>query len=339
MALAGHGLRRGYWIAAVLFTAAAVTVMCFSVSFVTTIHDEKKEPFELTVTAPSYLAITEQTIMDFRSIADVVDATGVLEVPATAKSEKYTTDLTLVGIDGDYLYGLNYTEGEPFPESGAMPWIILSKAAAQSFIDPADKTKHGTDYMPDIDWLNADFSLVLGDSTISAKVSGLFEGDEPAAYIGQNIAKQILQGQGLSSGYTGAYVRITNIGTSKSVSNAITAFGYEVANSDSDRQTKWDAQTRAAIYLAVLAVAGFFVAGMIRQTGSAVDRENEQRRVETLRWAGMSGAAIRGIGIVQGIFLALIGTAIGITVHYFIAALVGLNSGTTSNFALTLLIM
>lgn len=335
LALAGHGLRRGFEAASVLFTAAAVTAMCFSGAILTAVHSEKAEPCELTVTAPSYMAITEQSVEDFRAIADVVDATGIVEVPVTAGSGKYTASLTLVGIDGDYLRDLTYITGELFPEGGAMPWITLSKAAAQSFIDPAGKTTRTANYMPELDWLNADFSLILGDGALSAKVSGLFEGDEPAAYIGPDIARTLLQSQGLASGYTGARVRVTDIGAAEAVSKAVTDLGYEVANRDSGRQEKWDAQTREAVYLAILAAAGLLCAGMIRMTGSALHREEERRRSDALLWAGVSETAIRGIGILRGVYLALAGAALGMAVHYLAAALAALGD-TSSNFALTL---
>ena len=101
LAMAGHSLHRSFDTAGTLFTAAAVTVLCFSGAILTTIHDEKAAPCELSVTAPSYLAITEQSIQDFRAIADVMDATGTVEMPVTAVSGKYAASLTLVGIDGD----------------------------------------------------------------------------------------------------------------------------------------------------------------------------------------------------------------------------------------------
>lgn len=329
LALAGHSLHRGIDTACVLFMAAAVTVLCFSGAILTAIHSEKAEPCELAVTAPSYLAITEQSVQDFRAIADVVDAAGFVEVPVTVASGKYAASLTLVGIDGDYLRDLTYVTGEPFPESGAMPWIVLSKSAAQSFIDPEDKTKHGTDYMPDIDWLDADFSLQFGDGTVSAKVSGLFEGDEPAAYIRQDVARALLQGQGLPSGYTGTRVRTTNIGAAEAVSEAITSQGYEVANRDSARQEKWDTQTREAVYLAILAAAGFLCTGMVRLTGAALHREEKRRQTDALCWAGVSESAIRGIGVLRSIHLAFIGTVLGIAVHYLVAALAALGDTTT----------
>lgn len=336
LAMAGRGLHRGFDTASVLFTAAAVTALCFSGAILTTIHSEEAEPCELAVTAPSYLDITEQSVQDFRAIVDVVDATGIVEIPVTAASGKYTASLTLVGIDVDYLDDLVFATGDLFPEGGAMPWIALSKASAQTFIDPSDKAKRTTNYKPEIDWLGADFALNLGENTITAKVSGLFEGDEPAAYIGQDIARTLLQGQGQASGYTGARVRVTNIGTSEAVSKAITNLGYEVANQDTARQEKWDTQTREAVYLAVLAAAGFLCAGMVRRTGTALHRAEKRRQIDALRWAGMSEAAIRGIDILRGVYLTLLGAVLGIAAHYLIAALVGLDSGTTSNFALIL---
>ena len=315
MALACHGLRRGVGTASVLFTAAAVTALCFSGTLLAAIHSEKTEPCELSIVAPSYLAITEQSVQDFQAITDVVDATGIVEVPVTAKSGEYAAGLTLVGIDGDYLDDLVYTTGETFPAGGAMPWIALSKAAAQSFIDPSDKTKRSASYMPDIDWLGAEFSLDLGESTVSARVSGLFESDEPVAYIGQSIAKMLLQNQGQASSYTGARVRVTNIGTAESVSKTITGLGYEVEERDSARQEKWDAQTREAVYLAILAAAGFICVGSLQLAGSAADKENDQHRVEALRWAGMSSFSIKTLHRISRLYQCLLGIGIGIVLY------------------------
>ncbi len=335
LALAGHGAHRGLEAASVLFTAAAVTALCFSGALLAAVRAEKAEPCELTVTAPGYPALTEQSVQDFRAIDRVVDAAGTVEVPVTAESGKYTAGLTLVGIDGDYLDDLVYLMGEPFPTSGAMPWIVLSEAAAQSFTDPEDKTRHGAGYMPDIDWLEADFFLELGGGTVSAKVSGLFEGDGPAAYVGRDIAKALLQSQGQAAGYTGARVRVTDIGAAEAVSRAITDLGYQVENRDSARQEKWDARTREAAYLALLAAAGLLCAGMARMTGAAVGRRESRRRDDVLRWAGMGEAAIRGLGALHSVYLALAGAALGIAAHFFIAALAALGDP-SSVFALRL---
>lgn len=336
LALAGRGLYRGLEAPSVLFTAAAVAAMCFSGAMLINAHSEKAKPCELFVTAPSYLSITEQTVQDLRSMTGVADATGTVEVPATVTSGDYTAALTLIGIDRDYLDGLTYTQGDVFPEDGAMPWIILSDTAAKSFVDPADTAKRTASYMPKIDWLAADLSLDMGGGAVFARVSGLFESDGPAAYMGLDIAKTLLQSQGQPSGFTGARVRVTNAGAAGSVSEAILAMGYGAADPDGARPEKWDAMTREAAYLAILGAAGLLCSGMLRLTGAALHREEESRRADALRWAGVSRRVIRGLSALRGAYLDLTGAALGTAVHCLTAALVALDPGVSSGFALTL---
>ena len=336
LALARHSRRRGFDSAFVLVTAAAVAALCFSGAILTHVRGEKSAPCELAVTAPGWLTVTEQSVQDFRAIAHVVDAAGVVEAPATVRCGKYTAGLTLVGIDGDYLDGLVYITGDRFPDGGAMPWIVLSRAAAQSFVDPEGRTKRSASYMPDIDWLGAEFSLEMGDRTVSARISGLFESDEPAAYVSRDMARALLQSQGLPDRYAGARVRVTDTGAAQAVSQAIGDLGYQVEDRDSARQQTWDSQTREAVYLAILAGAGFLCGGLFRLTGAALDREQARCREDALRWAGMSEAAIRGVGVLRGVYLALLGGALGAAAHYLTAALVGLDGETASSFALKL---
>ena len=333
--LAARGIHPGFGTAHVLIMAFAVACFCFSVAIWSSVKVEKAEPCELTVTAPSYLDVTEQTIQDFLGIPDVVDATGLVEIPVIAESGKYTASLTLVGIDGDYLDAA-YSVGEAFPVDSAMPWIVLSKAAARSFIDPADKTKHDANYMPSIDWLDADFALTVGENIISAKVSGVFEGDTVAAYISQNMAKQLLQRQGQPSGYTSAAVRITNIGTAETVTKAISALGYEVANGDKTRQEKWDVQLREAVYILILGIAGFLCSVMLKVTNRVVIRQDRQRRDTALRWAGATNTLIRMLDFVSYCYLDVAGVFLGILLHYAVAAFIPMELRESSNFALTI---
>ena len=335
LALARRGSRRGYQAAVVLFTAAAFTALCFSAAIFMTNRSEKSQPCELAVTAPGYLSLTEQTVQDFRAIPQVVDASGIVEASVQITTGKYAAGLALVGIDGDYLHDLVYTTGEPFPESGAMPWLVLSEGAAKTFADPEDETKHTASYMPDIDWLGADFTLHVGGSAVAARVSGVFEGNGPAAYVRLDSLRALLQSLGQPSGYTGVRVRVTSIGAAEAVSRAITDLGYQVENRDSARQDKWDARSREAVYLAVLAAAGILCACLVTVAGAARSREADRRRADVLRWAGMSDATIRGLGLLRGAYLALLGAVLGIGVHALTAALVAL-ADPASNFALTI---
>lgn len=333
--LAARSIRPGFGMAHVLITAFVVVCFCFSVAIWTSVSAEKAEPCELTVTAPSYLDLTEQTVQDIDAIPDVVDAAGLVEVPATVESEKYTASLTLVGIDGDYLE-VAYSVGDVFPSDSAMPWIILSEAATKSFVDLTDKTKHDANYMPSIDWLNANFALTVGNSNLSAKVSGVFEGNTVAAYISQDMAKQLLQRQGQPSGYTSAAVRITNIGAAEAVTKAISALGYEVANGSDARQEKWDTQLREAVYILILGLAGFLCSVMVKTADSAVNRLERQRRNTALRWEGAADRLIRMLGFVRYCYLNVAGILLGILLHYAVAAFIPMELRESSNFALTI---
>ena len=108
-----------------------------------------------------------------------------------------------------------------------------------------------------------------------------------------------------------------------------------MANRNSNRQEKWDAQAREAVYLAILAAVGFLCAGMIRRTGAALHREEKRRQTDALRWVGKGEDAIRGIEILRGVYLTLQEMALGIGAHYLIADLVALGNP-SSLFVLTL---
>ena len=334
LALSLRGLRRGMNGLAALLTSAAAMAMCFSGAMLAAVRAEEAAPCELTVTGPGYLAITEQTVQDIRAVDGVVDATGTVEVPAGLACAEHTASLTLVGLDGDYLRG-DYILGGAFPAGGAMPWLTLTRAAARSFVREGDDARHGADYLPELDWLGGAFTLTAGQSVLSARVSGLMEGEDPVGYMDLAAARRILQSQGGTGAFTGVLVRVKNAGTAEAVSAAVAAMGFAAAERDTGRQQAWDARMREAIYLAAVAAVSLACAAMVRLTGAARDREGRRRRAEALRWAGMSRRAAEGLDLLGGLWLGLAGGAAGVCAHYTAAALAGLG-GAESAFALTL---
>lgn len=316
--LAIRNIQPSFGVAHVLIIAFAVACFCFSIATWETVNMEKAEPCELKVTAPSYLDITEQSVQDIITISDVIDASGILTVPVTARSGKYESSLTLMGIDGDYL-DVTYSAGSVFPTGSAMPWIILSEAAAKTFMDPMDKAKHDDNYMPSIDWLDAEFALTVGENIIAGKVSGIFEDENAAAYISQDMAKQLLQRQGRSSSYTSIAVRVTNIGTAGAAAKAISGLGYEVTGRDDSMQEKWDVQLRESFYTLVLGIAGACCAVMLEVTYKTVDRRRNQSRNYTLSWLGMSSDFVRWLDIVRYCCLESAGIGLGVLFYYTIS--------------------
>ncbi len=333
--LAGRSLRWGFAIAYMLVLALATACVYFAGAIWVSVAEEKQEPCELTVTAPSYLEITEQTIQDVLALDGVKGASGLLELSASVTSGSYTANLHLTGIDGDYL-DVTYTQGGMFPEESAMPWLVLTETAAKSFADPDKKTQEKTDELPPIDWLGADFALQTGEMTVTAGVSGLIEGQEAAAYISRDMAKELLQRQGQSGRYTAAVVRIRNIGAAEAVTEQITALGYQVENMDTARQEKWDSQLREALYLLLLGTAVLACAAFMKKVDALKNRDGDGSREQALRWMGMEEGRIRALRAVQQLFLSAGGAALGITICYILAAAIPPELRDASDFALTL---
>lgn len=330
-----RSIRASFAAAYLLALAIATACMYFAGAIWWNVRTEKAAPCELTVTAPSYLELNEQTVQDILDIPNVLDASGQIAASASAKSGSYTADLNLTGIDGEYL-DVVYTQGELFPDSSAMPWLVLTEAAAKSFTDPDKSAQKKTDELPPIDWLNADFTLQVGDVTVAAKVSGVVEGDEAAAYMSQSALQTLLQRQGQSASYTSAVVRIRNIGAAEAVTEQVAAMGYSVENMDSARQTKWNNQLREAVYLLIVCAVVFVCTELIKKVDTLKNRDMEYAREQALYWMGMTAESIQTLWLVQRLFLNIVGATLGVALSSIIAAAIPPELRETTNFALSL---
>ena len=317
--LAGKTVRPGFGAACALLTALGTACLCFAGTIGAEVRAEKAAPCELAVTAPSYLAVTEQTVQDILDIPGVLDASGVLALSGTAAAGKYTAGLSVTGIDGEYLR-LEYELGGGFPAGSAMPWLVLSREAAKSFADPEDKTRRTGDDLADIDWLEEEFTLTLGESDIPARVSGIFQGDEPVCYMSQDMAKQLLQRQGQPSGYTGAVVRIDGAGAAQAVTKAIADMGYQAQGDEAARQEGWDARGREAAYILAMALGSSGCAAMTGWAARAVHGEEDREQDTALVRMGLPPAAAARLRRTGRAYPVLGGIALGVLAWALIRA-------------------
>ena len=330
-----RSMRPGFAAVYILALLLATACFCFAGAIWADVWTEKQEPCVLSVTAPGYVELNEQTIQDMLEIPEVVEASGRLELSVKVTSGSYTADLNLTGIDGAYLDAV-YTQGGLFPEQSAMPWLVLSEAAARSFTDPDKAAQKKKDELPSIDWLSADFTIQTGEITVAAKVCGLTDGEEPTGYISRDMAKTLLQRQGQPAAYTSAAVRITNIGAAEAVTQQIAALGFQVENMDSARQVKWDLQLREAAYLLLLGASVFVCAMLIRTAEGLRNRDRECAQTQALRWMGMPAAKIRALGLAGDICLDILATALGVVVSYIVAWAIPPEMREGTNFALSM---
>jgi len=191
---------------------------------------------------------------------------------------------------------------------------------------------------PNIDWLNAGFSMQSGDGGwIVSRVCGILAGEEkqePAAYISLFTAKNLLQKSGQSTEYTGANIRITNIGYADSVSQEIAALGLNVTNSNVELQAKWDTELKEMTYLIVIGVFCLLCTTVLMAAQRKISMLEQKETWKMLQWIGMKKIDIVRLFLIQAVIISLIGIAIGITVSTSLPSFLPPEMKETSIFAI-----
>ena len=311
---------KGRWMALIVLGFAISTIcLCFYGAVLTAVDQEKSLPYELNVSSGS-TSLSDNAIAEISEIPDVTSATPVLQVPASIKAGEYSAQLTLEGIYAGYLSG-EFAQGGIFPDSSVMPYIVLNEAACKQLSDEENGKAYvtGTETSK-IDWLKASVSVQANEGVRPAvsKISGILateeEGGEPAAYIGISSAKSLLQRSGQNTDYTGAFVRITNIGCAKSVSGAIAALGLSVAGSVDELQAKWDAEMKEAVYLVVIGVFCLLCSAVLTAAWRRISLLEHDDVYRTLQWIGMKDKDMGKLFAMQSLMISIIGAAVGIIV-------------------------
>jgi ABC-type antimicrobial peptide transport system permease subunit len=345
--LAWKNLKGSWAVLPAIGFAIAAFCLCFAGAILTVVQEEKAQPYEIIVAAQESKSLTDSNIYEMTKIEDVTAITGILEVPAIVISGEYTAELTLTGMDSQYIGG-DYTVGSAYPADTVMPYIVLNGAARKAF---SAKSASGSDNSgdttasaaPEIDWLNVSFTVQLGEETkpVTAKVCGLLtasdeKDEEPAAYISLSSAKTLLERSGQTTGYASIRVRVTNIGSAESVSKGISALGLSVSNSTEDLQTGWDADIKEFTYLLVIGVFGLLCASFLLAAWRALSLCRHRHEFEALRYLGMKERDIRRLFAVQTGLLALIGIAVGILTALVLPSFLSTDEAMDTNFLLTI---
>jgi len=341
--LAFKGLRRGW--AAIIVLGIMMSVVCFSFAgaIQLSMKSEKAKPCELTIQASDTAKLTDQSVSDILQIPNVMAATGMMEVPVTLKSGKYTATLTLCGIDRGYLKD-GFSFGGLFPETSVMPYIVLNGAAVKQFVDKENPpAPDQTDYAPAINWVSAGIALSFGEDAskpITSKVCGILEskGEEeeetPAGYTSISVAKELLRNQNMPAEYTSIAVRLQSIGLAKDVAKRISDLGYTASDPSVELQAVWERREMEMTNLIMVGAIGLLYFSFLI---AAVDRGNlfeEHRQLDTMRWIGMTTSNLKVIYFLRTAIADTVGVFLGITISYIIPSFVPEEQTATSIFAL-----
>jgi ABC-type lipoprotein release transport system permease subunit len=335
---------KGRW-SALSFLGMAVSAfcLCFAGAIVTTVQDEKAQPYELIVSAMGSADIGESAVAELLKIPDVKAATPILQAPVTIKTGNYAAQLTLTGLDAGYFDGI-FAQGGIFPAASVMPYILLNEAACKQFAEVSADAKSidaqvGSDDqtvssntntdrntgsnadMPKIDWLNVSFSVVIGEDGrgITSKVCGILSENDtldapPAAYISLAVAKDLLRKSSQPGDAKTAWVRIANIGCAEAVSRQIDALGLDVTNANVQKQAEWDAKMKEMVYLMVVAAFCLSCAALLLAANRAIALEQQKSAFDLLRWMGMKDRTLSRMFVLYALMVALTGSVIGIAI-------------------------
>ncbi len=284
----------------------------------TTMQEEKSQPYELGV-IPGSTEVTDYAVLQISELENVEAATPVLEVPVSIAIGEYTAQLTLVGIEADYL-NEELSQGNMFPDSSVMPYIVLNEAALGQLMIESSNTAIDME-TDNTDWLSESVSIIASEGMrpVVSKISGILakvdeQEQEPVAYISISVAKQLLQQSGMKADYTRMSVRVKNIGSTESVSKSIAELGLMVENNNDELQRKWDMETKEMTYLILIGVFSLLCSAVLMMAWRKISMLEQKSALSMLRWVGMKRKQIIGIYMLQSLLIALFGVVIGIIV-------------------------
>jgi len=315
--LALKGTKSRWTSLALLGMAVAAFCLCFAGAVFMKVQEEKSQPYELIAAAVGNESIDANTIADMLELPDVEVATPVLQLPVTLQTGDYYAQITLTGINADYLNGV-ISQGSLFPADSVMPYILLGESACKQF---TENEKDAGKETPQIDWLNANYSLQIGEGglSVTSKVCGILsDGDdtdaEPTAYISLSVAKLLLRQSDQPTDSNVVWLRITNIGCAQAVSRDIAALGLSVINPNEQQQAEWDAEMKEMVYL--LAVAAFCLAccSVVLGAHRAIMQERQKETIEQLRWMGMRNGALSRMFQLHAGFISALGAVVGLII-------------------------
>lgn len=303
--------------------AIAAFCLCFAGAVHTSVQQEKSQPYELGVAAETG-SISDSSVATILEIEGVTEATALLEISATVQADEYSAELALIGINADYI-ARKFSQGGMFPDSGVMPYIIINEAALKQFKAEGGNTQNNDWYensstqsdAPEVDWLAAEVTIHVGEGerSVVAKICGILadgeENQEPAAYISLSAAKKLLLESGQDTGYTGARVRISNIGCADAVTKGISALGLTVTNSTADLQSGWDAKLKEMTYLIVIGGFCLLCCAALMAASRRISLYEKAQAYQALLWIGMLERDIRRMFVLQSAMISISGAAIG----------------------------
>lgn len=264
---------------------SALVMLCLGLYFIfpacksfLQLQSEKHTPFEI-------IASTDKSYIDLNTILQIdgiQNASPIMQANVELTYEDYSLQCQMSAVYSNYL-NLYLMEGAIFPDSSNMPYLVLNKAAAESFVNDGSETTVSIE----------DTVLLKSEgSERKAIVCGIFDdnSDSPVVYMSYTVAsKSFAQG-----GTTKVALSLANKSYADRVISNLQKYGL-YATVDSSTGLAWNLMEQqvwqtAAISIALITCSIILIRG--KRSAELKDKKGERAG---LLMAGLTANEVREI--------------------------------------------
>lgn len=275
------------------------------------ISAEMQNPCELTAYAAD---ISDSDITEIAAIDGAVSTTAVIEYMSTLSVGDYRQDITVYGINPDYISGF-ITDGVLFPEQSMMPYVVLNKKAMTGFTDARNKPV----YSDSVNWQGQ-----LSDmSGRAVSICGIADDGKPAPCGYANIAslKNVILENGGAPAYSFVWLRLSGLEYEEQAISRLTGMGFDTVSNTAELRAKLKNEASIAKCIFAGSVTALFAAGVIVFNKSKADYYIKNAEYKTLIYFGADRKNIALIYISRILVFALIAIAVSLVIAVFVKQL------------------
>lgn len=221
--------------------------------------------------------------------------TPVWDLSTGLTCRDYSTAITLYGVADEYLEG-EWLWGTAFPESSAMPYLVLNEAAVLAL--RTEKMLPLEDAVS-LDWSRESVYLSEPKETAVRICGLLLDGEqEPRAYLSMEQVKILRSENGGESPLKTLWIRLKNSGCREDVRTALAALGWE-AFVETEQEDFSPREERSTLYLisGVVLLIGSLI---LHFFGIRIFRAESEDTLAVWERMGVSGAWTRRVFVLQG---------------------------------------
>lgn len=239
---------------------------------------ERKTPYEI-------IANTDKSLIELDTllqVEDVENASPIMQIDAELAYEDHVLSCKINAVYRNYL-DLDITEGVIFPDNSNMPFLVLNKAAAESFVNKESKI---TVSLEDTILLRAE------GAERKAVICGVFDDNStsPVVYMSYSLAsKEYTHGSSTQVAFL-----LTNKGSAERVISNLQKHGL-YATADANTNLAWELMVQQVWQSAIMSIG--LLAGSVALVREKRNTERKERKgeKESLLLSGMTAAEVKEI--------------------------------------------